>query len=261
MVDYTGRPAYLEIADDLRGQIAKNELTPGDRLPSIAELAATHSTSTTTVRQALSTLRNEGLVVGRQGKGTFVRPSRTRHVHLADHLYVRRATVSPFAAATRESGASPSWDYRSSRDRAAAPLARRLGIREEDPVMRTDYRFFADGVPIMLSTSHEPLELTAGTDIEFPEEGPVTGVVPRFDSIGIEITHVVESVSALSPRPFEAEALRIPAGVPVMVIERTYYSRTRAVETADMVVAGDNYTLRYSILIPPPGVTEDQSAG
>ncbi|WP_460662472.1 hypothetical protein [Kribbella swartbergensis] len=40
---------------------------------------------------------------------------------------------------------------------ASKAIADRLNIQQGDPVMRTSYRFMADGEPVMLSTSFEPL--------------------------------------------------------------------------------------------------------
>ena len=56
----------------LRERILTGELQPGAKLPSIAELSASHHVSAITVRRALNDLMMEGLVVGEQGKGTFV---------------------------------------------------------------------------------------------------------------------------------------------------------------------------------------------
>jgi GntR family transcriptional regulator len=67
------RSPYLQIADDLRGQITRGELTPGERLPSTAQLAERYGVAAMTVRNALRTLNSEGLVVARQGSGVFVR--------------------------------------------------------------------------------------------------------------------------------------------------------------------------------------------
>ncbi|GAA5073556.1 DNA-binding GntR family transcriptional regulator [Thermocatellispora tengchongensis] len=73
MVKHTGRPAYLQIADDLRAQIRGGALAPGDPLPSTAQLAEQYDASLSVVKMAVGILRNEGLVVGQQGKGVFVR--------------------------------------------------------------------------------------------------------------------------------------------------------------------------------------------
>ena len=66
------RPAYQQIADDLRRFIASDEVQVGDKLPSLAELQAKYGRAVMTVQKALDVLRNAGLVVSRQGEGTIV---------------------------------------------------------------------------------------------------------------------------------------------------------------------------------------------
>ncbi|TDD33629.1 GntR family transcriptional regulator [Nonomuraea terrae] len=73
MVKNTGRPGYLQIADDLRAQIRGGALAPGSLLPSTAQLAERYDASLSVVKMAVGILRNEGLVIGQQGKGVFVR--------------------------------------------------------------------------------------------------------------------------------------------------------------------------------------------
>jgi GntR family transcriptional regulator len=65
-------PKYQQIADRLRGQIASGALEPGRRLPSEPDLATEYDASRNTVRLAIALLINQGLVVSRQGLGTFV---------------------------------------------------------------------------------------------------------------------------------------------------------------------------------------------
>ncbi|MEV4079097.1 GntR family transcriptional regulator [Nonomuraea fuscirosea] len=72
MVQNTGRPGYLQIADDLRSQIRGGSLAPGTPLPSTAQLAERYDASLSVVKMAVGILRNEGLVIGQQGKGVFV---------------------------------------------------------------------------------------------------------------------------------------------------------------------------------------------
>ncbi|GII34175.1 GntR family transcriptional regulator [Planotetraspora mira] len=73
MVKKTGRPAYLQIADDLREQVRGGSLAPGAPLPSTAQLAEQYDASLSVVKMAVGILRNEGLLIGQQGKGVFVR--------------------------------------------------------------------------------------------------------------------------------------------------------------------------------------------
>jgi GntR family transcriptional regulator len=66
-------PAYTQLADIIKNQIASGILCPGIRIPSEAKLAQQHNVSTMTVRQALSVLGEEGLVERIHGSGTFVK--------------------------------------------------------------------------------------------------------------------------------------------------------------------------------------------
>jgi GntR family transcriptional regulator len=69
----TGQPAYRQVADDLRRQIADGSLAVGSRLPTITQLMARYDVSSTVVKAAINQLKIEGLVIGQQGKGVFVR--------------------------------------------------------------------------------------------------------------------------------------------------------------------------------------------
>ena len=66
------RIRYQEIADDLRRRIHDGELEEGQLLPSESALGTTHGASRVTIRKALETLRNDGLVESRQGFGWMV---------------------------------------------------------------------------------------------------------------------------------------------------------------------------------------------
>lgn len=68
---------YQRVIDSIEEKIASGALKPGDRLPSIAQLAAEYNTSRTTVTNALAILRARGIVRGHQGKATFVAEAST----------------------------------------------------------------------------------------------------------------------------------------------------------------------------------------
>ncbi|MCX5338122.1 GntR family transcriptional regulator [Streptomyces sp. NBC_00140] len=245
------KPAYQQIADDIRQRILDGDLQAGDKLPTETDLMADYGVSRIVARNATQVLQGEGLVEKRQGAGTFVRGQRPRRKRISGDLYGKRPTASPMRRQTEAEGRRSEWEWQTRITAATKAVAERLAVEAGDEVVRTTYRFFADDEPVMLSTSYEPRALIAGTPVEQPEGGPVTGVVPRLDSIGQHITHVTEDVNARAPRPYEAEQLQIAPGVPVMAITRTYYVGERPVESADIVVAADRYTLSYVIPIPP----------
>lgn len=67
-----GRPMYLQVMDQIRQRIAVGDWAPGQEIPSIRSLAAAIRVSVITVKRAYMELEREGLIVTRQGKGSYV---------------------------------------------------------------------------------------------------------------------------------------------------------------------------------------------
>ena len=65
-------PKYLALARDLRGQIQRGELMPGDRLPTFVEMRARFGVTPTTIERIYVLLEQEGLILRERGRGTFV---------------------------------------------------------------------------------------------------------------------------------------------------------------------------------------------
>ena len=74
----SGLPVYRQIMDQVRRMIVAGRLTPGDKIPSIRELAATLQINALTVGKAYSELEHDGTLEMRRGLGMFVRAARVR---------------------------------------------------------------------------------------------------------------------------------------------------------------------------------------
>ena len=66
------RPMYLQIMEHIRARVAAGDWVPGKELPSIRALAAALNVSVITIKRAYLDLENEGVIVTRHGKGSFV---------------------------------------------------------------------------------------------------------------------------------------------------------------------------------------------
>ncbi|WFB11656.1 winged helix-turn-helix domain-containing protein [Streptomyces sp. LX-29] len=84
MVEWTGRFAYKQVADDLRRRIAADEFAETGRLPSLAQLQEGYDVTVTVARAAINQLKADGLAVSHQGKGAFLTPNAGRAAQLAD---------------------------------------------------------------------------------------------------------------------------------------------------------------------------------
>ncbi|HEY1918224.1 MAG TPA: GntR family transcriptional regulator [Streptosporangiaceae bacterium] len=253
-------PVYLRVLADLRAQIRDGVLPPGARVPSRNAIIARYGVGETAAKHALQVLAAEGLIEAKAGSGSYVRrvPSERRLEHDRPHF-----PGSPFGLADRADPAGPSvatetngeavplaWEHRTERVQAPAAIARRLQLGPGDTrAMRTRYLLTADGRPVQVATSYEPMAITEGTPVPLPEQGPFAGrgVIERMRVIGITVDQVVEEISVRPSTAAEAGALAISLGAPVLCVERVHLAGARVVETGDIVVAADQYRLRYRI--------------
>jgi GntR family transcriptional regulator len=68
----SGVPIYLQIIQQVKRRVATGILKPGERLPSVRELAETLRVNPNTVAKAVSELERDGIVETRRGSGTFI---------------------------------------------------------------------------------------------------------------------------------------------------------------------------------------------
>jgi DNA-binding GntR family transcriptional regulator len=244
------RPKHQQIATRLREMIERGDLAAGERVPGENTLMKHYQVARSTARQALAELIDTGYIRTEPKVGTFVRDD--RYLIRRPRRYRRARATGPFASDATAGELDTDIEATTEILPADQDVADRLAIQPDEPVVRTRYRFLANGRPIQSSTSYEPAALTAGTAIERPEDGPYAGagVISRFDAIGVHITHVSEEVRVRPPRTDEATSLQIHRGVHVFDIRRTYTADDQPVETADITIPGDRYTLDYAFQVP-----------
>ena len=66
-----GRPFYEQVKDDLRRLVVSGVLRPGDKLPSVRELAGQLAINPNTIQRAYNELEAEGYAASVPGKGSF----------------------------------------------------------------------------------------------------------------------------------------------------------------------------------------------
>lgn len=72
-LDYRdARPIYTQICDNIREQIVTGVLQPGDKLPSVRELATQLTINPNTIQRSYHQLEMEGWIASVAGKGSFV---------------------------------------------------------------------------------------------------------------------------------------------------------------------------------------------
>ena len=75
-LDYRdSRPIYAQIVDGFREQITGGVLRPGEKLPSVRDLAAQLAINPNTIQRAYDALESEGYLCSVPGKGSFAAPN------------------------------------------------------------------------------------------------------------------------------------------------------------------------------------------
>lgn len=140
------RPKLSErVADQLRKRIQKGDFAPGTQLPTEAVLVEQFGVSRTVIREAISSLRVDGLVMTHQGRGVFVgedisqQPfrlcskdlSEKQHIEQAMELRMQMEVANAELAATRRTDADIESIEAALQNQHAAHLAGELGQTED----------------------------------------------------------------------------------------------------------------------------------
>ncbi|HUB37235.1 MAG TPA: GntR family transcriptional regulator [Streptosporangiaceae bacterium] len=128
----SGVPIYRQLVQQVRRDVMLGRLRPGDQLPSVKEVVDLLSVNPNTVVKAFSELEHQGLVVRRQGIGTFVAAS---------------PSMTSVPVAPRLLGSLARWVDRARQDGLSAEQIRMLlDVALDEPVASQDDRRAAGGV-------------------------------------------------------------------------------------------------------------------
>lgn len=209
-------------------------LGPGGRMPTELKLSNDYSVSRTTVRRAVATLVAEGLLVRRQGSGTFVTAGRVSHP--LDSL---RPVVSMFAGAGRyPEGQIRRFEW-TERGEALAALKSTSGL-----AIRRVY--LIDDVPQGLVDITLPSEIGAKITREQIEEKPIYQILER--DLGLNLGHGDMTLASSSASPDAADILKVPVGDPLLSLSRLTYDETgRIIEHARYSLIASLFELQLTV--------------
>ncbi len=142
-----------QVEDLLRGRIREGVYAPGSRMPSESELSEELGVSRATVRTVLAKLAVNGLILRKQGDGTYVN---ARVEKISAHL----GNVWDFICLIESNGFSPSIQFISKEIRpATAKEAEILFITPGEQLLSLRRLFYADDIPVILTHNIFPLTL------------------------------------------------------------------------------------------------------
>jgi len=204
-----GSALWKFIADSLAEEIRGGIFDPGAQLPTEAQLAQRFGVNRHTVRRAVASLQDLGMVRIEQGRGTFVQED------VVDYPLTQRTR---FSEIVRRQARTPSGTLlRSATIPADKLIAENLSIEVGAPVALIETVGMVDGQPISLVAHHFPLTRFPNLFEIYEIERKVT---PMFEKLGVgNYTRKTTRVTARLPDGYEMRHLRLARTMPVICLE------------------------------------------
>lgn len=207
------KPRYQALADELRNEILRGDYPEGE-FPTESVLCARFEVSRFTVREALRTLTEEGLISRRRGSGTVVQPAAARGGALHQPLsnvaeILQYARDTKFDFTRQNDGGLPPWIEEQIGWTDTGRWARFNGVRID-----------AGGVPLAVTDAYVSALLDNYVESIRPQEGAIFRQIETLS--GIKVASVTQDITACAASHEHAGLLDIAEGDPVLRIIRCY---------------------------------------
>ena len=203
------RPRHAIIAQALREEIRSGALTPGTPLPSEARLTDRFAVSRGTVRQALASLRAEGLIFGGRGRVPVV-----RRAGLAQNF----DQLLSFSLWARQMGRTPSGRTLDlTRRPCDAEAAEQLEIEPGTPTFSYTRLRMLDGEPVLVERATF-VESVGRLLLDCDLDGG--SVYEQLGERGVQLTEAHQTIAAIAAGAQDAELLQVGRRSPLLEVRR-----------------------------------------
>lgn len=226
-------PLYVQLMNEVEKSIKNGEYKPGDKLLTETEMAKKYGVSLITVRKAIGSLMEEGLVMRKQGKGTFVtRPKLSRNMK----------KLQSFSEMCAQMGVVPGAKMLVNRlVPADGKVAEALGIEAGSNVVHISRLRYADQEPVQIETSYFPLKYAFLLDAKFDDNS-------LFDHLreksGARVVSSEKRIELCRATAEEAELLGVKKGDAMLCVRSTAFDKNGEPMYAGVqIINGDRFTL------------------
>lgn len=225
---------YEQVAASIRESINQS-LAPHDALASERELMAIHGVSRMTVRKAISTLVDEGVVYNVHGSGTYVG---------SPGIFSKTPKLTSFTEDMISRGAVPSSRVLElTRTTASDSVASALGLEESAEVIEIRRLRLADGIPIAIEDVYLPLSVMM---IESLNLG--ASLYEQLRAAGHEVFRAEQEISAITLPAEVSRLLEVAPGSAALSVTRVSSSRRgQLIEFARTTYRADRYTFQLAV--------------
>ena len=214
-------PLYRQIKGLITRSLQQGDWKPGELIPSEADLARRFGVSQGTVRKAVDELAAEGLLLRRQGRGTFV------STHHEERVKFRFLRLVPDATVEGERPLPQPMERQfleCRRARASQEVARTLGIKAGESVTQIRRLLLLAGEPVVFEDIYLPGPAFRALTAERLESyrGPLYAL---FESeFSTRMVRAEEKLRAVNASAQEAQLLRVREAEALLLVERLSFS-------------------------------------
>lgn len=238
MIDpYSTEPLYYQLKELLRKNILAGIWKSGEKIPTEKQLSENFGVSIAVVRQAVSLLVEEGFLIKRQGKGTFVVDARVRQ---------GPRKLTSFTEEMSSMGLKPS------------SIVLEKGIKKADEkicnVLRLESRANVVMVRRLRFANNEPLGIQTFYIAEYlaPDflENDLTQSLYKLleTKYGVRIVSAQEKYFATILDKYECKLLKVKWPFAGFIVERTTFDPTGSpVEYTESVIRSDKYSVQVNL--------------
>lgn len=208
-------PLYFQIERILRDRLRSGHYPGSESLPAETDLCREFSVSRSTVRQAISVLQREGLIVRHAGRGSFPgQPDTTFSWQVG--------SVQDIFDYARETS------YRLLSRLALEPppeVAKLLDIANDTEVIQYRGVRSRGGPPFVYSITWLLKSLGEQIRVDEIRSSPIVVLIETL--CGIQVAEVHQRTTAIAASREVAKILEIPVRSPILLVKRLYFSKER----------------------------------
>jgi GntR family transcriptional regulator len=226
------RPLYKQLMQNLRSDITAGVYPAGERIPGEQALCEIYGVSRVTVRKALNEIVREGLLVRRQGKGTFVAQKKIKR---------DLGHVTSFSDACAQIGQTAQTRLIERTAETATTIDReRLNLPEDAEVIAVCRLRLSDGEPVMLEYNRFSALLS------FLKTEPLTGsLYTLLTENGLVPSRAVHDISLSRAPESVAKLLGTKPGDALLLLDQLVYDQhDRPLHLSKQWIRGDRFTFR-----------------
>lgn len=205
-------PVYIQIHDRIREEIENGKWVVGDRLPSERELALSFNVSRMTLRQAIQTLADEGILERRIGSGTYVAREKVQET---------MSGTTSFSEIMIEQGKAPSSKTVSYfLTTPSSSEMDKLALSADEKIVRMERIRYADKLPICFEVASIPYKLVS----DFSKKAITESLYQTLtENDRYTIGKAEQKITAVVASERIADLLEIKKGEPILRVKQVSF--------------------------------------